>query len=138
MHDVERIAGEIVDAAVKLHIRVGPGLLESVYETLLGNDLLRRGLTVERQKWITTAVDGVQFSKAFRIDLLVERQVLVEVKSVDIVLPVHWKQVLTYLRLMDLRLGFLINFKEEKLKDGLKRLVNRYDGFGRSSRLRVR
>ncbi len=138
MDDIERIAGEIVDAALMLHIRVGPGLLESVYETLLGNDLLRRGLTVERQKWITTAVNGVQFSKAFRIDLLVERQVLVEVKSVDIVLPVHWKQVLTSLRLMDLRLGFLINFKEEKLKDGLKRLVNRYDGFGRSSRLRVR
>ncbi len=104
---------------------------------MLGNDLVQRGLTVERQKWITTAVDGVRFPKAFRIDLLVERQVLVEVKSVDIVLPVHWKQVLTYLRLMDLRLGFLINFKETRLKDGLKRLDNRYDGFGRPSRLRV-
>ncbi len=138
MNDIERIAGEIVDAAVRLHMRVGPGLLESVYETLLGNDLAQRGLTVERQKWITTAVDGVRFSKAFRIDLLIEGQVLVEVKSVDLLLPVHWKQVLTYLRLLDLRLGFLINFKEERLKDGLKRLVNRYDGFGLSSRLRVR
>ncbi len=88
MDDIERIAGEVVDAAVKLHIRVGPGLLESVYETLLANDLVERGLTVERQKWISTAVDGKRFSKAFRIDLLVERQVLVEVKSVDVVLPV--------------------------------------------------
>ena len=138
MDDIERVASEIVDAAVKLHIRVGPGLLESVYETLLANDLQDRGLRVERQKWISTAVDGRRFSKAFRVDLLVEKRVLVEVKSVEVVLPVHWKQVLTYLRLMDLRVGFLINFEEEKLRDGLKRLVNRYDGFGRSPTLRVR
>lgn len=138
MDDIERIASEIADAAVQLHIRVGPGLLESVYDTLLGNALVERGLRVERQKWISANVDGARFSKAFRIDLLVERAVVVEVKSVDVVLPVHWKQVLTYLRLMDLRLGFLINFKEERLKDGLKRLVNRYDGFGRSRALRVR
>ena len=135
--DLERIAGEIVDAAVKLHIRAGPGLLESVYEKLLGNDLEGRGLVVERQKWISTELDGCRFERAFRVDLLVNKQVVVEVKSVDTLVPAHWKQVLTYLRLMNLRLGFLINFKEAKLKDGLKRVVNRYDGFA-GSRLRVR
>src|SRR5512140_3277397 len=76
--ELERIAGEIVDAAVKLHIRAGPGLLESVYERLLGNDLEARGLVVERQKWISAEMDGVRFERAFRVDLLVNRLIVVE------------------------------------------------------------
>jgi len=135
--NLEGIAGQVVDAAVKLHIRVGPGLLESVYEVLLADALLRRGLSVERQKRVTVVLDGRTFERAFRLDLLVEAQLAVEIKSVDTLLTTHWKQLLTYLRLMDLRLGLLINFGEAKLKDGLKRVVNRYDGFG-SSRLRAR
>jgi iron complex transport system substrate-binding protein len=136
MNDIERTATEIVDAAVKLHIRVGPGLLESVYETLLGKELARRGLPVERQKRISVRLDGIEFDRAFRIDLLVNGCVAVEIKSVDVLAAAHWKQLLTYLRLADLRLGLLINFSEGRLKDGLKRVVNRYDGFG-PSRLRV-
>ena len=135
--NLEGIAGQVVDAAVKLHIRVGPGLLESVYEVLLADALQRRGLSVERQKRVTVVLDGRTFERAFRLDLLVEAQLAVEIKSVDTLLTTHWKQLLTYLRLMDLRLGLLINFGEAKLKDGLKRVVNRYDGFG-SSRLRAR
>ena len=136
MNDIERTATEIADAAVKLHIRVGPGLLESVYETLLGKELARRGLPVERQKRISVRLDGIEFDRAFRIDLLVNGCVAVEIKSVDVLAAAHWKQLLTYLRLADLRLGLLINFSEGRLKDGLKRVVNRYDGFG-PSRLRV-
>ncbi len=135
--NLERIASEVVDAALKTHIRVGPGLLESVYETLLAAELQRRGLRLQRQKRVRIVVDGRVFERAFKVDLLVEGQLVVEVKSVDTVLPTHWKQVLTYLRLLDLRLGLLVNFGEARLKDGLKRVVNRYDGFG-SSRLRAR
>ncbi len=133
---IELVAREIVDAAVKLHIRVGPGMLESAYEMLLAKELARRDLFVERQKRITVELDGLRFEHAFRIDLLVDGCVAVEVKSVDALAAVHWKQLLTYLRLTDLRLGLLINFSEARLKDGLKRVVNRYDGFG-PSRLRV-
>ncbi len=133
---IELVAREIVDAAVKLHIRVGPGILESAYEMLLAKELARRDLVVERQKRITVELDGLRFEHAFRIDLLVDGCVAVEVKSVDALAAVHWKQLLTYLRLTDLRLGLLINFSEARLKDGLKRVVNRYDGFG-PLRLRV-
>ena len=127
---LERIASGVVDAAVKLHIRLGPGLLESVYEMLLADELVRRGFTVERQKRVSLVFDGRVFERAFRVDLLVGGRLIVEVKSVDALAPTHWKQLWTYLRLMDLRLGLLINFGEAKLKDGLKRVVNRYDGFG--------
>ncbi len=134
--NLERIASEVVDAAVKLHIRIGPGLLESVYECLLADALQRRGLAVERQKRVKIVLDEHEFDRAFRIDLFVEKCFPVEVKSVDVLLDTHWKQLLTYLRLMDLRLGLLINFREARLKDGLKRVCNRYDGFG-ASPLRV-
>ncbi len=130
MNELEQIGSHIVDAAIKLHMRTGPGLLESVYETLLGNELVRRGLSVERQKRIGLKLEGVEFEKALRVDLLVNGCVVVEVKSTDLLPGVCWKQVLTYLRLLDLRLGFLINFNEVRLKDGLKRVVNKYDGFG--------
>ncbi len=129
--ELERVGHEIVDAAVKLHMRVGPGFVESLYETLLAKELERRGLPVERQKRIVLTLDGVRSRKAFRIDLLVAGCVLVEVKSASALPRGHWKQVLTYLRILDLRLGFMINFGKPTLKAGLRRVVNGYDGYAR-------
>ena len=124
--EIERIATQIVDAAVQIHTHLGPGLLESAYEILLAKDLERRGLQVERQKALAVEFRGIRIDDAFRVDLLVGGSVIVELKSVERLAPVHWKQVLTYLRLLDLRLGFLINFGELRLKDGLHRVALRY------------
>ncbi len=121
---LDDITGLIVDTAFKLDIGLGPGLLESVYEMVLSRDLQRRGLLVERQKSISFDYDGLRFDDAFRIDLLVESQVIVEIKSVERPAPVHGKQVLTYLRLMNLPVGLLINFGAPTLKQGLQRIVN--------------
>jgi len=127
MHrDVNEVTREIVDSAVKLHRRLGPGLLESVYEAVLARDLERRGLRVARQ--ISTGFDfeGLHFSEGLRIDLLVEDLVVVELKSVEKMAAVHERQVLTYLRLLNLQVGLLINFGGATLKDGLRRIVNNY------------
>jgi GxxExxY protein len=124
MQEIDRITGEVVDAAYRLHTRLGPGLLESVYESVLAGMLARRGLLVERQKVVTFTFDGMRFDEGFRVDLLVENQVVVELKSVEKLSPVHAKQLLTYLRLLDLRVGFLINFGAHRMKDGLRRVVN--------------
>lgn len=118
------ITGQIVDAAVQIHRGLGPGLLESVYEIVLNRDLQRRGLHVERQKPISFEYDGLQFSDAFRIDLFVEAAVVVEIKSVEAIAPVHAKQLLTYLRLMKLPVGLVLNFGEPVMKSGIKRVVN--------------
>ncbi len=125
--DLDYVSGSILDSAIRLHQRAGPGLLESVYEVLLAKDLEHQGLRVERQKAIPITLDGVDFEEAFRLDLLVDGSVVVEIKSVDRLAPVHFKQVLSYLRLLDLRLGLLINFGGATLKEGFKRVVNRYD-----------
>ena len=122
--ETEAIAAAIVDAAVKLHMRLGPGLLESVYESLLSQELRRRGLSVDRQVSVTFELDGLRFEEGFRADLIVGRCVLVELKAVEKLAPVHWRQVLTYLRLLDLRLGLLINFGGATLKQGLHRVLN--------------
>ena len=124
--DIETIATEIVDAAVKLHVRLGPGLLEKVYKKILANDLRQRGLSVERQKTIPFEFEGQKFDRGLTVDLLVNGLVVVELKSAQKLARVDSKQVLTQLRLLDLRLGFLINFGEYRLKDGLRRIVNRY------------
>jgi iron complex transport system substrate-binding protein len=124
MKTFDEITGEIVDAAVKLHRRIGPGLLESVYEALLAQELLRRRLIVQRHKRVTFEFDGLFFDEGLRVDLFVEERVVVELKSVETVLPVHKKQVLTYLRLLNLPIGLLINFGAATLKDGLHRIVN--------------
>jgi iron complex transport system substrate-binding protein len=121
---LDSITGEIVDAAFKLHVGVGPGLLESVYESILARDLQRRGLRVERQRLISFDYDGLHFNDAFRVDLIVESLVVVEIKSVERLPPVHAKQTLTYLRLLNLEVGLLINFGAPTLKDGLHRIVN--------------
>lgn len=127
MRQIEAVTGEIVDSAIKLHKRLGPGLLESVYEVLLAKELTQRGLTVERQKVIKFEFDGIAFEEGLRVDLLVEGCVVIELKSVEQLAPVHWRQLLTYLRLLDLRIGFLINFGAPTIKQGLKRVVNGYD-----------
>jgi GxxExxY protein len=118
------IARQIVDAAYKVHTTLGPGLLESVYEAALAHELEQRGLAVEKQKPILIVYDGVIFDEGFRADLVVEDKVIVELKSVEEVAPVHNKQLLTYLRLADKRLGLLINFGATLIKDGITRVVN--------------
>lgn len=126
MRDVDQITGEIVDAAYQTHTRLGPGLLESVYEAVLARALEERGLVVERQKSISLEIDGMHFDEGFRADLLVEERVLVELKSIEKLAPIHSKQVLTYLRLLGLSVGLLINFGALRLNDGLHRIVNSY------------
>jgi iron complex transport system substrate-binding protein len=122
----DELTGMIVDAAFHIHQHLGPGLLESVYEQVLAAALQRRGLKVERQKPVSFTYDGMVFEDGFRVDLLVEGCVVVELKSVEKLAPVHAKQVLTYLRLMNLPVGLLINFGAGTLKEGLHRIVNGY------------
>ena len=114
----------IVDAAYHIHSRLGPGLLETVYEVLLAHSLQKRGLQVARQVPVPIVFDGVRFEEGFRADLIVDSLVIVELKSVEALLPVHAKQVLTYLRLTGLHVGLLLNFGAVRLKDGIERLVN--------------
>ena len=133
---LDDITGAIVDSAMRIHMDLGPGLLESVYESLLAQSLERRGLTVERQKVIRFEWDGLVFDEGFRVDLLVEGRVIVELKSVERLAPVHGKQVLTYLRLMNLPVGLLINLGAATLKEGLHRIVNQLPSSA-SPRLRV-
>ena len=113
------IATQIVDAAFKIHTTLGPGLLETVYEVVLAHELQKRGLRVERQVPVPIAWEGIKFNEGFRADLIVEGKVIVELKSIETVAPVHKKQVLTHLRLMNLKLGLLINFGEELIKNGI-------------------
>jgi len=124
MHELDDITGAIVDSAVRIHKELGPGLLESVYEVVLTRVLERRGFRVQRQKTICFEYDGLMFEDAFRVDLLVEDQVVVEIKSVERFAAVHGKQLFTYLRLMNLKVGLLINFGGATLKEGLHRVVN--------------
>jgi GxxExxY protein len=118
------ISGAIVDAAYKVHTSLGPGLLESVYETVMDFELRRRKLRVRRQVVIPVIYEGVLLEEGFRADLIVEDKVIVELKSVESVHPVHKKQLLTYLRLADKRVGLLINFNVSLIKDGISRVVN--------------
>ena len=136
MKELDDITGAVVDAAMKIHMDLGPGLLESVYEAVLARALERRGLQVERQKVIRFEYDGMVFDEGFRTDLLVEGRVIVELKSVEKLAPVHSKQLLNYLRLMNLPVGLLINFGSATLKEGLHRIVNKPLSSA-SSRLRV-
>lgn len=117
-HEIDEITGQVVDAAFKLHTRLGPGLLESVYELVLARELERRGVRVERQKPISFEFDGLRFDNAFCVDLLIDGCVVVELKSVETLAPVHSKQVLTYLRLLNLPVGLLINFGSATMKRG--------------------
>ncbi|KJR96983.1 MAG: Fe3+ hydroxamate ABC transporter substrate-binding protein [Desulfobulbaceae bacterium BRH_c16a] len=136
MKNIEEISAEVVDAAFHLHKDLGPGLLESVYEVVLAKILENRGLAVERQKAVSIQYAGMRFDEGFRTDLLVEGTMLVEIKSVEHLAAVHSKQVLTYLRLLDLPLGLLINFGAVTFKEGVRRIVNNHQNFA-SSCLRV-
>ena len=118
------LAKIVVDAAYQVHTKLGPGLLESVYETVLAYELKKRGLVVVRQGPIPIVYDELTFDEGFRADLIVADKLIVELKSVENVAPVHKKQLLTYLRLADKRLGLLINFGAALIKDGISRVVN--------------
>lgn len=122
MHENE-IGKIIIDSAIHLHRDLGPGLLESVYEVTLAAKLRQRGLTVKRQVPIAIQYDGMRFDEGFRVDLVVDRKVLVELKSVECIHLSHKKQVLTYLRLSGLKLGYLLNFGEALMKHGITRII---------------
>lgn len=126
--ELERIAAAVVDSGFHLHRDLGPGLLETAYEIVLLELLRERGLDVARQVMIPLRYKHIAIDNAFKVDLLVEGRLVVELKSVERLLPVHGKQVLTYLRLMGLQLGLLMNFGEAAFKTGIKRVVNDYHG----------
>ena len=122
--DVNKITGIIVDACVKIHVVIGPGCFERVYEELLYYELVKRGLKVERQLLMPITYENLKINDAYKLDLFIERQVLVEVKSVEHILPVHFSQVMTYLKLMKIKNGMLLNFKVALMKDGIHKVFN--------------
>jgi GxxExxY protein len=119
------VTGEIVDAAMKVHTALGPGLLESTYEVCLAHELSKRGLRARRQAELPVVYDGIRIDAGYRIDLLVEEVVILELKSVAEICPIHEAQLLTYLKLSGQKVGLLINFNVVHLKDGIKRMVNK-------------
>ncbi|MBX2852129.1 MAG: GxxExxY protein [Phycisphaeraceae bacterium] len=121
---VNDVSGAIVDAAIQVHRDLGPGLLESVYETVLAYELEQRSLAVERQASIPIQYRSLQIADAFRADLIVNQQVIVELKSIEQVAPVHKKQLLTYLRLTRMQVGLLLNFGCDVMKSGIHRVAN--------------
>ncbi|WP_288410325.1 GxxExxY protein [uncultured Sphingomonas sp.] len=126
MRSIDEISGDVVNVALRLHRDLGPGLLESVYEAVLAANLTEMGYAVVRQRPINIEFEGLRFEAAFRIDLIIEERLLVEIKSVERLTAVHAKQLLTYLRLTHQPVGLLINFGGATLKEGLRRLVNNY------------
>ncbi len=124
-----QITQKIIDASIKIHKALGPGLDESVYESCLYSDILESGLYVERQKPVPLIYRNVKLECGFRADLVVEDKVVVEVRSVEALNATHFKEALTYVRLLDLRVGLLLNFNVVRLKQGLKRVVNDYQDF---------
>ena len=136
MADLEECARLAVDCGLHIHRELGPGLLESVYETVLGASLMRAGMAVARQKLIDIEYDGMLLREGFRADLFVEGALIIEIKSVERFAPVHGKQLLTYLRLTRQPLGLLMNFDAPTFREGLKRVVNNHSDIA-SSPLRV-
>lgn len=136
MKDIDQISGDVIDVAIRLHRDLGPGLLESVYEMVLAAKLQELGYLVSRQVPIDIEFEGLHFAAAFRVDLLVDNRLIVEIKSVDRLSPVHAKQVLTYIRLMKQPVGLLLNFGGETLKEGIRRLVNSHTPLRASAPLR--
>ena len=124
--EVDRISGEVLDAAIQIHRELGPGLLESVYEQVLAARLSQRGYRIARQRAIDITLDDLRIESAFRADLIVEDMLLIEVKSVEQLQRVHAKQVLTYLKLTGLPVGLLINFNGVTLREGFRRFVNNH------------
>jgi GxxExxY protein len=124
--EVNEITGIIIEEAIKIHKDLGPGLLESVYEEILSYRLNKRGLLIKRQTSIPVYYEEVKMELGFRSDLIIENKVIVEIKSIETLAPVHHKILLTYLKLTDITVGLLINFNEAILKNGIKRIVNNY------------
>ena len=120
-NDISKI---LVDCCFKVHTELGPGLLESVYEEVLSYEIIKRGLSLERQKGIPVVYDNIKMELGFRADIIVENKVIIELKSIEAIAPVHSKQLLTYLKLTGMKLGLLVNFNEALIKDGIKRIVN--------------
>jgi iron complex transport system substrate-binding protein len=125
--DLDRITGSIVDSAFHIHVGLGSGLLESIYEEVLCRDLQRKGLDVRRQECFSFEYDGLHFANALRIDLLIEGMIVIELKSIERLDRSHKKQLLTYLKLLHFPIGLLINFGAPTFKDGIHRLVNNYN-----------
>jgi len=122
----EQLNEELIGAAIEVHRELGPGLLESSYERCLMHELLLRGIKVERQKYLPIMYKGIEIDEGYRIDLLVENKVVVELKVVDAILDLHLAQTRTYLKLSNKKLGFLMNFNTRLLKDGIRRVVCNY------------
>ena len=136
MRDIDVVSGDVLDLSLRIHRNLGPGLLESVYETVLAGKLAAAGYRVDRQKPIDIIFEDMRFDAAFRIDLLVYNRLLVEIKSVERLNAAHGKQLLTYLRLTGQSVGLLINFGGATLKEGVRRIVNDHKPSA-SPRLRV-
>jgi GxxExxY protein len=126
MKTIDEIAADVVDAAFKVHQELGPGLLESAYEACLAHELTKRGLTVEKQKAQPVFYDGITIDVGYRMDLLVNDCVVIELKAVEQIIPIHQAQLMTYLKLSNKPLGFLINFNTTYFKSSIKRIANNY------------
>jgi|SRR5580765_4957842 len=122
--ELNKISGKIIEYSINVHKELGPGMLEGAYEICLMHELVRHGFSVERQVMLPIRYQGITLDAGYRIDLLVENSVIVELKAIDRLLPVHEAQLLSYLRMSDLRLGLLINFNVRLLRDGVRRVVN--------------
>ncbi len=136
MRNIDAISGDVIDVALRLHRDLGPGLLESVYEAVLAARLAKMGYHIECQRSIDIEFEGLRIEGAFRIDPLIDRRLVVKIKSIERLLPVHAKQLLTYLRLTRQPVGLLINFGGETLKEGVRRLVNNHRPSASSAPLR--
>ncbi|MCU0749130.1 MAG: GxxExxY protein [Akkermansiaceae bacterium] len=127
MNTIDEIAKEIVDAAFKIHSKLGPGLLESAYEACLAHELTKRGFVVERQKPQPVHYDGIEIEVGYRLDILVNDSVIIELKAVEQLAPIHQAQLMTYLRLSEKTLGLLINFNVPLIKHGIRRIANQFN-----------
>ena len=121
--EFDKLSGEIIGCAIEVHKNLGPGLLESAYERCLSYELMAKGLRHETQKELPIEYKGCRLDAGYRVDLIIENEVIVELKSVDKVMPIHEAQLLTYMRLAEIKVGLLINFNVTKVKDGIKRFV---------------
>lgn len=124
--ELNEITGKIIELSIKVHKSLGPGMLEGAYEICLTHELVKHGFKVERQKKLPIVYDGIRLDAGYRLDLLVNDAVIVEVKAVERIHPVHEAQLLSYLRMTDVKLGLVINFNMKMLRDGVKRVVNNF------------
>ena len=124
MRDLKLITADIVDVCVKIHSKLGPGLFESVYEKILIHELEKQGYKIDYQKEIPVHWDGAKLDFGFRADIIVENRVIIEIKSIEKLNDIHFKQILTYLKIMNIKIGLLVNFNESLIKYGIRRVIN--------------